>query len=159
MIYHFSDCELDTQLFTLKRAGKTLRMRPKVFQVLSYLVEHRDRVVEKQELAEQLWPGQFISDSPLESTIRAVRHALGDNGRAQRLIETLYGRGYRFVAKIDHVIEAAKTAREPRPDDTIYPARREVVLAEPLGAGTRMLAETMRVDARHGSAFSTCQPP
>src|SRR5262249_10505383 len=49
----------------------------------------------------QLWPDQAVSDAALESAIKAVRHAVGDSGRAQWVIQTSHGHGYRFVATID----------------------------------------------------------
>src|SRR6266545_1404120 len=73
MIYVFGDCELDTCLYTLQRAGQTVRLRPKVFRACLYLLEHRDRVVSREELCVQVWPGQFISQATLEGVIRAVR--------------------------------------------------------------------------------------
>ena len=53
MRYSFSDCVLDTQLYTLARAGTTRPLRPKVFQVLVYLLTHRDHVVSREELCAQ----------------------------------------------------------------------------------------------------------
>src|SRR5262245_23695010 len=100
MLYVFDNCELDTQRITLRRAGQTIPLRPKVFQVLLHLLTHRERLVDKQELCEQVWPEQFISDATLESTLRAVRRAIGDSGKEQRIIQTLYGHGYRFVAPV-----------------------------------------------------------
>src|SRR5262249_40339062 len=101
MIYAFGDCELDTQLYVLHRANQHIRLRPKVFQVLYYLLEHRDRVIAKDELCAQLWPDQAVSDAALESAIKAVRRAVGDSGRAQWVIQTSHGHGYRFVAAIE----------------------------------------------------------
>jgi TolB-like protein/DNA-binding winged helix-turn-helix (wHTH) protein len=101
MIYIFGDCELDTGLYTLQRAGQTIRLRPKVFRVCLYLLEHRDRVVSREELCAQVWAGQFISQTTLEGVIRAVRQAVGDSGQAQGIIQTLYGYGYRFVAEVE----------------------------------------------------------
>ena len=63
MRYVFAECVLDTRLYTLHRAGTAMRLRPKVFQVLRYLLEQRDHVVSKDELCAQVWPGQFISDA------------------------------------------------------------------------------------------------
>src|SRR5262245_35712838 len=100
MIYAFGSCELDTDLYVLRRADQVVQLSPKVFQVLLYLLEHRDRVIDKDELCEQVWPEQFIADATLESTLRAVRQAVGDSGHAQGVIRTLRGYGYRFVAPI-----------------------------------------------------------
>jgi class 3 adenylate cyclase/tetratricopeptide (TPR) repeat protein len=74
-----------------------------------YLLTHRDRVVSKQELCEQVWLEQFISDATLESTIAEVRRVLGSSGRTQQLIQTLRGRGYRFVAPVEMVDTAPPT--------------------------------------------------
>src|SRR5262249_32543121 len=100
MRYLFADCLLDTQCYLLRRAGQLIRLRPKEFQVLTYLLTHRDRVIPKQELCEQIWSAQAASDATIENCLKALRHALGDNRQAQRLIETRYGRGYRFVAVV-----------------------------------------------------------
>jgi TolB-like protein/DNA-binding winged helix-turn-helix (wHTH) protein len=100
MNYVFGACALDTCLYTLQRAGQTIRMRPKVFRVCLYLLEHRDRVVSREELCAEVWSGQFISQTTIEGVIRAVRQAVGDSGQTQGIIQTLHGYGYRFVADV-----------------------------------------------------------
>ncbi|HEX2280083.1 MAG TPA: AAA family ATPase [Candidatus Tectomicrobia bacterium] len=105
MIYRFGDYELDTQLFELRSAGTPLPLEPKVFDLLTHLIRHRDRVVTKQELLTRLWPQQFVSDAALSYCIRAARKAVGDSGRGQRVIKTLYERGYRFVAAVEECTE------------------------------------------------------
>ena len=95
----------------VRRAGQPVRMRPKAFEVLCYLLEHRERVVSKDELCEAVWPQQFISDSTLVSTMRAVRMAIGDNGQRQRMIRTQRGHGYRFVAWVNEQTEHENSAR------------------------------------------------
>src|SRR5881628_877033 len=114
VIYVFGEWTLDTQRYELSRAGCVRRLRRKAFQVLTYLLAHPDRVVAKQELCEQVWPQQFISDAALESTIKAVRQAIGDSGRGQRLIQTVYGQGYRFVAAVT-TVDSGPPARATRP--------------------------------------------
>src|SRR6059036_1092503 len=109
MLYVFDACTLDTQRAELARAGRVYQLRRKVFQALAYLLAQGDRVVSKQELCEHLWPQQFISEAALESTIKAVRQAIGDSGRDQRLLQTVYGQGYRLVAAV--------TTEEPTPSD------------------------------------------
>jgi DNA-binding winged helix-turn-helix (wHTH) protein len=101
MVYRFGACVLDTQQHRLQRAGQPLSVRAKVWQVLLYLLEHRERTVLKQELCEQVWPQHFISDATLESTVRAARQAIGDSGRAQQMIRTVYGYGYRFIMTVE----------------------------------------------------------
>jgi len=100
MIYTFGESVLDTQLHVLSRAKQPVKLRPKAFEVLVYLLEHRDRIVTKHELCEQVWSNQFISDATLGSTVRAVRQAIGDTGEAQQLIQTVHGYGYRCMVPV-----------------------------------------------------------
>src|SRR5215510_16455639 len=92
--YAFADFLLDTQLYALYCAGVPVPLRPKAFHVLRHLLEHRDRLVTKDELCAHVWPAQFISDATIESCIKNVRRAIGDTGRAQQLILTRRGYGY-----------------------------------------------------------------
>jgi TolB-like protein/DNA-binding winged helix-turn-helix (wHTH) protein len=107
MNYRFGDCELDTGLYVLQRGGKAIRLRPKVFRVCLYLLVHRDRVVSREELCQQVWSGQFISQTTLEGVIRAIRQAVGDSGQTQSIIQTLHGYGYRFVAPVEERASSA----------------------------------------------------
>ena len=91
MRYVFGDYSLNTQQYELRRAGSLIPLRPKVFHLLAYLLAHRDRVVSRQELCEQLWPKQFVSDATLDACLAQARQAVGDSGRTQRVIETRHG--------------------------------------------------------------------
>jgi predicted ATPase/class 3 adenylate cyclase/DNA-binding winged helix-turn-helix (wHTH) protein len=114
MRYSFGDYVLDTQRQELHHAGAPIKLRRKVFQVLVYLLAHRDRVVPKQELLAQLWPAQFVGDEALTSCVKTLRQALGERGRTARFVRTLHGQGYRFVAEVEE--------REHRPADESPPA-------------------------------------
>jgi len=100
MVYRFEDCELDPARFELRREGETIHVERQVFDVLAYLLAHRDRVVTKAELLDAVWGDRFVSDSALTSRLKTARRAIGDDGRDQRLISTVYGVGYRFVATV-----------------------------------------------------------
>jgi DNA-binding winged helix-turn-helix (wHTH) protein/tetratricopeptide (TPR) repeat protein len=100
MIYRFGDCELDDQRYELRRGGAPVHLEPQVFEVLAYLARHRDRVVPKAELLDQIWGSRFVSESALTSRLKAARRAVGDSGREQRVIGTVHGRGYRFLAPV-----------------------------------------------------------
>lgn len=106
MIYRFEQVELDTQRLELRVNGVEESLEPQVFSVLAYLVEHRDRVVSKDEVLEQVWKTPYVSDSALASRIMAARRAVGDDGREQRLIRTVQRRGYRFVGDVEEVNDA-----------------------------------------------------
>jgi TolB-like protein/DNA-binding winged helix-turn-helix (wHTH) protein len=112
MIYQFGECTFDTSAYSVQRGGQRIRLRPKVFRVCRYLVEHRDRVVSRDELCAQMWPGRCVSPATLEGVIRSVRQSLGDSGRAQDIILTRRSYGYRFVAGVEEwpIVGAAGSA-------------------------------------------------
>jgi DNA-binding winged helix-turn-helix (wHTH) protein/tetratricopeptide (TPR) repeat protein len=112
MIYAFGPFELDTRLYELRHRGRVSPVEPQVFNVLAYLAEHRDRVVSKEELLEKLWQDRFVSETTLTSRLKAARKAVGDDGKAQSVIRTSHGRGYRFVASVS--IVDGETARTPQ---------------------------------------------
>jgi DNA-binding winged helix-turn-helix (wHTH) protein/pimeloyl-ACP methyl ester carboxylesterase len=118
--YAFEDCELDTGAYELRRAGEPVKIEPQVFDVLLYLLRHRDRVVTKEELLDEVWGDRFVSESALTSRVKAARQAVGDDGRSQRCIRTVHGRGYRFVALTDELPDTPATsgaALEPASGD------------------------------------------
>ena len=100
MPYVFCDFMLDPQRHELHRDGTRLPLRPKVFQVLIYLIEQRHRVVTRDELLAEVWPNQCVGEETLTSCIKAARRALGDSGQTQSVIRTVHGCGMRFIADI-----------------------------------------------------------
>jgi pimeloyl-ACP methyl ester carboxylesterase/DNA-binding winged helix-turn-helix (wHTH) protein len=97
MIYEFGEFALDTRRCELRQAGRLAHLEPQVYAVLCHLLEHRDRVVTRDELLDQVWGHHFVTPATLNTRIKALRHALGDDGDAQRMIRTVRGRGFRFV--------------------------------------------------------------
>jgi DNA-binding winged helix-turn-helix (wHTH) protein/tetratricopeptide (TPR) repeat protein len=100
VIHAFGDYELDLARIELRRSGETVPIEPQVFDVLAYLVEHRERVVTKEELLDNIWGDRFVSESALTTRIKAARRAIGDDGSRQVLIRTAHGRGYRFIGTL-----------------------------------------------------------
>jgi class 3 adenylate cyclase/tetratricopeptide (TPR) repeat protein len=113
MRYVFGDCEFDAARCELRCASKIVLVEPKVFKVLAYLIAHRDRVVHKDELLEHFWPGTFMSESALTHCLTKVRKAVRDDNVSQRIIKTVRGHGYRFVAAVTVHTSAPATAPEP----------------------------------------------
>ena len=107
------EVQLDATLFELRRGGQVIAMEPQAFDVLLYLVRHRDRVVAKEELMDEVWGGRFVTEAAVTSRIKQVRRALGYDGQAQRVVRTLHGRGYRFVADVADVNAAGVAAAVP----------------------------------------------
>ena len=100
-----SDCSfgtfrLDPVNAQLWRGDQEVTLRRKTFDVLHYLVDHPNQLITKAALLDAVWPNVSVSDSMPAVSIAELRKALGDEARAPRLIETLHGRGYRFIAKV-----------------------------------------------------------
>lgn len=105
MIYAFEDVLVNTRLFNISKAGNDVSTEPKVFDLIVYLIEHRDKPISRDELFEQIWLGREVSDTSLSNHIKTARKILGDSGDEQRVIKTLRGRGYQFVANVKEVPE------------------------------------------------------
>ncbi|MEZ5960309.1 MAG: winged helix-turn-helix domain-containing protein [Hyphomonadaceae bacterium] len=119
MIYAFDEFELDAQKVELRGNGAAIALEPQVFALLLLLVENQDRLVSRDEIIEKVWDGRIVSDSALSSRIKALRAALGDDGKAQRYIRTLHGRGFRFVGEArlarDLGASSVSVTRAPEP--------------------------------------------
>jgi TolB-like protein len=100
MIYEFDAYVLDVDRRELRRAGQLIAIEPQVFDLLAYLLRHRDRVVTKDEILDSVWRGRIVSESTLTSRINSARAAVGDTGKDQRLIKTLRHKGLRFVGAV-----------------------------------------------------------
>jgi TolB-like protein/predicted ATPase/energy-coupling factor transporter ATP-binding protein EcfA2 len=114
MQFSFNGYLLDTDRRELTRGAKPIAVEPQVFDLLAYLVQHRDRVVTKGDLLEAVWGGRIVSGSALTTRINAARRAVGDSGEAQRLIRTLPRKGVRFIAKVEEQVTSLDCAALPR---------------------------------------------
>ena len=103
MTLTFAGCRLDLGTFELHRHDELVQIEPQVFDVLALLATNHDRVVPKEELLDTVWGDRFVSESALTSRIKSARRAVGDTGRDQRVIKTVYGRGYRLVADVEEL--------------------------------------------------------
>ncbi|MBW4709999.1 winged helix-turn-helix domain-containing protein [Roseobacter sp. YSTF-M11] len=106
MTYHFDDFCVDTDRREITGGGQMLRAEPQVFDLLVLLISNHHRFITKDELLEKIWRGRFVSESALTSRIKSLRQLLGDNGQAQKVIRTLRGKGFRFVADVKMVAPA-----------------------------------------------------
>jgi len=138
MSYRFGDCELDAELRTLRRRGTAVRLQPKVFELLHLLILHRARVLSKWLLLRELWPDSHVTTASLTRLVKEARRGCGDDGRGQRVIQTVHGFGYRFVAPLEACPEAGRAEGER----AIDLARRSMEAA--LDHGGRDLRERVR---------------
>jgi len=106
LIYFFENYSLDTDRRELRRGTEAVAVQPQVFDVLAYLISHRERVISNDDLIASVWNGRIVSESTLSSRITAVRQAIGDSGERQRLIRTIPRKGYRFISEVRENLEA-----------------------------------------------------
>jgi DNA-binding winged helix-turn-helix (wHTH) protein/TolB-like protein/Tfp pilus assembly protein PilF len=99
--YRFDDVTVDCENFRVQKNGQNVILKPRDFDVLIYLIRNSGRVVEKQELFEQVWKEAFVSDNALTKIIKEIRHGLGDQADNPQYIETVPKRGYRFIGDIN----------------------------------------------------------
>jgi pimeloyl-ACP methyl ester carboxylesterase/DNA-binding winged helix-turn-helix (wHTH) protein len=105
----FGDFEIDDDKFELSASGVAVKVEPQVLDVLLHLIRHRDRVVTKEELLDEVWGDRFVSEAAITSRIKDARRAIGDDGQRQRCIRTHHGRGYRFVLEVEVVASGTPT--------------------------------------------------
>jgi len=110
MLYRFEHFLLDTGKGELLDGGRPVAIEPRVFALLAFLIEHRERLLSKDEILEKVWDGRFVSDSALASSVKSARKALGDDGQSQRFIKTVHGKGFRFRADVREEREVSATA-------------------------------------------------
>jgi len=94
----FESVVIDLESWELYRDGERIAVEPKVFDLIVLLARSAGRTVSKNEINDAVWQGRIVSESALSTAINAVRKAVGDDGKTQRIIKTVYGRGFRFEA-------------------------------------------------------------
>jgi predicted ATPase/DNA-binding winged helix-turn-helix (wHTH) protein len=110
--YRFGEFTLDVARGCVLKAGEEIKLRPKVYETLKYLVEHAGRLIGKQELIKAVWPDAFVTDDSLVQCTLELRRALDDRG--QQLLKTVPRRGYLFTAEV--IQRPTKSEHSPRPD-------------------------------------------
>lgn len=125
MSFHFNDVEIDTKQYRITRAGHTVSVEPKVFDIIVYLIENRNRLVSRDELFEKIWDARAVSDTTLSNHIKSARKALGDDGEQQHTIKTVRGRGYQFIAEVSVAVLTGEpiTASSSAPSERSAPVQ------------------------------------
>ena len=100
MRYWFEDFVLNTDRRELHHGNTLVSVEPKVFDLLTYVIQNRERVVSRDDLLSSVWNKRIVSESALTTCINAARSAIADTGEKQRLIKTLPRKGIRFVGAV-----------------------------------------------------------
>jgi serine/threonine-protein kinase len=101
LIYQFDDVRVDLDTFEVFKGESGVRLEPKGFEALVFLIENRGRLIEKQELLKAVWKEAFVTENAMTRVIAQLRKAIGDHSKQPKYIETVPTRGYRFIAKVE----------------------------------------------------------
>jgi DNA-binding winged helix-turn-helix (wHTH) protein/TolB-like protein/Tfp pilus assembly protein PilF len=115
MRYRIAEYVIDTARFRVTHGEAAVPVEPKVFDLLVYLIRHRERVLTREELFREVWEGRVVSDATLSNHVKSARKVLGDSGELQQTIQTIRGRGYQFIAPVVELREDTATARAAKP--------------------------------------------
>src|SRR5689334_19779103 len=104
-----TDIELDLGRYELRRHGRRVRLEKKPMDLLIYLVSRREQLVSRKDIVGKLWRSDLFVDTEtnINNIVRKIRTALGDDSAKPRFLETVVGKGYRFIGPI-RVIDARR---------------------------------------------------
>lgn len=116
-MYSFDEFQFDPSGGSLTQRGEPVALEPQAIRLLDVLIQHRDRIVSKEDLIEEIWDGRAITDAALNTRIRSVRRALGDTATTSKFIKTFPKRGFQFVAQVStgEALSDAPAKRSRRP--------------------------------------------
>lgn len=155
MIYRFESFELDSRRFTLVRSGRPVALEPRALEMLLYLVERPHSLVTRDELVANVWQVRFVGKGLVSQYAYALRRALDDDPANPRLLETVRGRGFRFLASVVRLdgedavstsLQAGAERRSPGRRDRVRIAIAATAVVAALAGAVSML----RAGARNG---------
>lgn len=124
-IFAFDDVRVEPRAFKAWKKGNEVPLEPKTFHLLLFLIEHRGRLVEKNELLDAVWKDTFVTENAMTREIAKLRKALGDDPKEPRYIQTVHTRGYRFIADVREVSDGADETDAPERATTHLPGEEE----------------------------------
>jgi TolB-like protein/DNA-binding winged helix-turn-helix (wHTH) protein/Flp pilus assembly protein TadD len=142
------DFELDLRAYELRRSGLALKLEPTPFGILALLIEQRGELVSRQQIVERIWgKGVFLdTDNSINGAIRKIRQVLNDDSENPRFVQTVTGRGYRFIAPVVAPTPAVLRIVEPAPAES-------KALRSPQGNIQRILLLALLISAAAGLTF------
>ncbi|MGD9590456.1 MAG: winged helix-turn-helix domain-containing protein [Pyrinomonadaceae bacterium] len=146
-LFEFDEYRLDLGEKLLKQGEAVIPLTPKVFETLQVLVENAGRLVEKDQLMQEIWQDRFVEESNLTYNIKMLRKALGDSAAEPRFIETVPRRGYRFIAEVRHRVSenGSIDSSVPAADPVDPPASQEPIDTAILPSRSTKLLRTVMV--------------
>jgi TolB-like protein len=129
--YLFEDFVLDTDKRELRRGPAPVALAPQVFDLLAYLIHHREHVTSKDDLIAAVWGRRVVTDAALATRLNSARAAVGDSGSEQRLIKTLQRKGVRFIGAVREVDGGVDTAAAHAPSIPAMPSDKPSIAVLP----------------------------
>jgi predicted ATPase/DNA-binding winged helix-turn-helix (wHTH) protein len=151
--YRFAGFVLDLERGALLKANREIKLRPKVFEALRFLVVNRGRLVPKEELIQALWPEAFVTDDSLVQCMVELRRGLND--RAQEILKTIPRRGYVFEAAVASEADSSPPHEESTNEPRASANSRLPVPRTPLIGRERELAEIQQLLRDPGTRLVT----
>ena len=149
-IYEFGDFRVDAgRRLLLGLDGRPLSLTPKAFDILLFLIQHTDGVLEKETLMKAIWPDTAVEENNLSQSISTLRRVLGEKRAEHRYIVTVPGRGYRFVSPVKKhtrppaAIPAASNSIAVLPFQPLIPHDRDASLE--MGMADTLIAKLSNV--------------
>src|SRR5438552_11379114 len=99
-VFLFDDIRVEPNTFRAFKAGQLVQLEPNALRLLLFLIENRDRLIEKEEILDAIWSGTHVTENALTREIGKLRKFLGDDPKAPKYIQTVHTRGYRFIAEL-----------------------------------------------------------
>jgi eukaryotic-like serine/threonine-protein kinase len=105
MLLRFGPYELDQASFELRRSTRRVRLAARPMELLLLLVKRRGELVTREEIARSLWPGMDFEDldARINTAIAQIRYALIEEAAKPRYLETVIGKGYRFIGAVETI--------------------------------------------------------
>jgi DNA-binding winged helix-turn-helix (wHTH) protein len=145
-VVRFDVFEVDLRAQELYKAGRKIKLQVQPFQVLAMLLAQPGEVVTREEMEKRLWPADtFVDfDHSLNTAIKKLRQALGDDKKKPRFVETLPKRGYRFLASV----------KRPATSSAVAETRIAAPVAAKEVAASPWVGRVAKVSCEHGHSFA-----
>jgi DNA-binding winged helix-turn-helix (wHTH) protein len=166
LIITFGDYALDTDRRELRRGSELRPVAPKVFDLIEYLVCHRNRVIGRDELLVAIWGGRNVSESAIATRINAARSAFGGGSEGRRFIRTVPRTGYSFVGNVrqESATECATDAARVPSADLLQIYEAKIADLERMVGRQALEIDALKEALKHGSqprsmttSVTTCQ--
>jgi DNA-binding winged helix-turn-helix (wHTH) protein/TolB-like protein len=139
-VFLFDDIRVEPGAFRAFKAGQVISLEPKALRLLLFLIENRGRLIEKDEILDAVWNGTHVTENALTREIGKLRKTLGDDPKSPKYIQTVYTRGYRFIAELAEAngqeTHASTDADEVEARPESFPSASPAVTAAPLESTT-----------------------